>query len=219
MVPTRHLGTLKRHITAHERSTMKRRVITIAVTALVVILAFTLGWWAKAVIQERTSTETSSGELRPEQAEVVSFKTGKSYTFGVSVVREYSPVTVNFFSGIITHLNTGNINAGDEIYRVDNQAVFAAEGKEPFYRDLHEGAQGEDVKQLQAFLTAQGHYQGPQNGNFNRNTTRAVQAWQKKQHLDVTGIVECGRIVALPQLPTTVLFSDNTQKGMPGSHR
>lgn len=196
---------------------MKRRVATIAITALVIALAFTLGWWAKAVIQDRTSTETSDAITQLEQAEVISFKTGKNYTFGVSVVREYSPVTVNFFDGIITNLNTGTINTGDEIYRIDNQAVFAAQGTEPFYRELSQGSEGEDVKQLQRFLTAQGYYHGAENGRFTPSTTRAVQAWQKKQHLEATGIVELGRIVALPQLPTSVLFNDSAQKGMRAS--
>lgn len=196
---------------------MKRRLLTITMTALALALTFTLGWWAKAVIQERTSTETSSETTQAEQAEVISFKTGKNYTFGVSVLREYSPVTVNFFDGIITSLNTGTINIGDEIYRVDNQAVFAAQGDEPFYRELQEGTEGEDVTQLQTFLSVQGYYRGTANGRFASSTTHAVKQWQKKHHLEATGIIELGRIVALPGLPTSVLFSKDARKGMPAS--
>ena len=45
-------------------------------------------------------------------------------------------------------------------------------------RDLQYGSMGEDVKELQEFLTDQGHYSGPITGNFYSLTRRALISYQ-----------------------------------------
>jgi len=56
-------------------------------------------------------------------------------------------------------------------------------------RMLKEGSMGEDVAQLQQFLTDKGYYSGPISNSYNYGTKMAVTKFQKANSLSQTGIV------------------------------
>ena len=58
------------------------------------------------------------------------------------------------------------------------------------HRPLRFGSTGEDVKQLQVQLTEMGYYKGKISGNYLDSTQDAVEALQKKNGLEVTGIAD-----------------------------
>ena len=62
-------------------------------------------------------------------------------------------------------------------------AVFAA--SDLFERNLYFGLRGDpDVVRLQEFLTTEGFYSGPQNGNFYAFTKEGVKTYQKVNHIE-----------------------------------
>ena len=193
---------------------MKRRVLGVIGMITVVLLASITGWWARGVIADRTDVATNETPLPIESAEVVQFSVGKSYQFSVTVSRQFEPVTVNNREGTITWLNDQSVNSGDPIYTVDDFSTYAVAGTEPFFRDLQVDVKGDDVAQLQEFLRQSGYLVSPADGKFGIKTEAAVKAWQKKQGLETTGVIELGRMVAMPQLPTPVTFAEGFDKGM-----
>lgn len=56
-------------------------------------------------------------------------------------------------------------------------------------RVLREGAKGPDVKQWQLFLIGQGFHPGPASGEFNPDTKKATQEFQRTNSLDPDGAV------------------------------
>lgn len=96
--------------------------------------------------------------------------------------------------------------AGVVLYTVDMRPVSLGAGSVPAYRDLAQGASGEDVAQLQGFLAAVGTYSGQQDGSFGSGTASAVRAWQKSLGLDTTGVVSVGDIIYVPSLPGKIVL-------------
>ena len=58
------------------------------------------------------------------------------------------------------------------------------------YRPLKYGASGDDVKELQTQLTALGDYKEKIKGNYLESTQKAVENFQRNNHLQVTGIAD-----------------------------
>ena len=57
-------------------------------------------------------------------------------------------------------------------------------------KTLQKGDNGEEVKKLQEFLKAQGFTRNTPDGDFGPGTKKAVEAFQKANELEVTGIVD-----------------------------
>lgn len=66
-----------------------------------------------------------------------------------------------------------------------------------FYRVLKKGTNGEDVVNLQKMLNAKKFNAGTVDGDFGKNTEKAVKAFQKKNGLEVDGIAGENTITAL----------------------
>ncbi|WP_116209217.1 peptidoglycan-binding protein [Streptomyces olivoreticuli] len=86
------------------------------------------------------------------------------------------------------------ISRGETLYKVDNRPVTALYGDTPMYRELKQGHEGPDVKQLNENLRALG-YTAPYGDTYTGETTAAVRTWQKDRSLRATGTVEKGLVV------------------------
>jgi peptidoglycan hydrolase-like protein with peptidoglycan-binding domain len=60
----------------------------------------------------------------------------------------------------------------------------------PFRHPLDTGDRGALVLWAQSKLTEHGHYTGPLDGRYNRDTTLAVRKFQEQQSLAITGIID-----------------------------
>lgn len=117
-----------------------------------------------------------------------------------------SPYTVvNQARGTYTNLpNEGDkVACGEVLYRVDENPVLLLCGAIPAYRTLHRGDVGEDVRQLNQNLHTLGHDAGleiaPDDSAFTEKTKKALEALQQSKGLDVTGALEIGNAVFLPE--------------------
>jgi peptidoglycan hydrolase-like protein with peptidoglycan-binding domain len=117
-----------------------------------------------------------------------------------------SPYTVvNQAHGIYTELPTDGdeVACGDVLYRVDENPVLLLCGRVPAYRTLHRGDVGEDVRQLNVNLHALGYDAGdavdPNDSKFTKKTEKALRALQLAKGLAVTGTLEIGDAVFLPE--------------------
>ena len=110
-------------------------------------------------------------------------------------------VVHNALSGTITALPAeGDVmKRGETLYEVDGRPVRLMYGARPAWRTLRSGAQGADVRQLQANLKALG-YGGDLkvDGEFGAKTRAAVKGWQRDAGLDDDGAVDLGEVVFLP---------------------
>lgn len=119
-------------------------------------------------------------------------------------------------SGIVTevlHSDGDETAAGDVLFSVDLQPVFAAEGEVPAFRTLAEGSEGADVAQLQRFLAEAGHFTSEADGTFDYRTRWAVRAWQDETGVAVTGVVDDGTLIFLPDLPARIALAEDITVG------
>jgi hypothetical protein len=117
-----------------------------------------------------------------------------------------SPYTVvNQARGIYTQLpNAGDkVACGDVLYRVNENPVLLLCGTVPAYRTLHRGDVGDDVRQLNINLHALGDDAGlainPDDSAFSDKTQKALEVLQHGKGIDVTGALEVGEAVFLPE--------------------
>jgi hypothetical protein len=102
---------------------------------------------------------------------------------------------INRTSGTYTELpDAGDkVDCGDVFYRVDDDPVLLLCGTVPAYRDLGEGDQGVDVRQLNRNLRVS------DGKEFTWNTAEALQALQHDTGLAETGALDIGDAVFLPE--------------------
>jgi hypothetical protein len=117
-----------------------------------------------------------------------------------------SPYTVvNQAHGIYTELPSDGdkVACGDVFYRVDEKPVLLLCGTVPAYRTLHRGDVGDDVRQLNVNLHTLGNDAGleinPDDTAFTDKTENALEALQHAKGLTVTGALEIGDAVFLPE--------------------
>jgi hypothetical protein len=101
---------------------------------------------------------------------------------------------INQARGVYTQLpaNGEKVGCGDVLYRVDDQPVLLLCGAVPAYRDLHRGQTGRDVRQLNRDLHVIGDH-------FTLKTEKALEALQRSQGVRVTGALDLGALVFLPE--------------------
>lgn len=112
---------------------------------------------------------------------------------------------INQTRGIYTALpQTGDqIACGDVFYRVNDHPVLLLCGPVPVYRALHSGDVGQDVRQLNRNLHTLGHDVGaaitPDDNTFTVRTRKALEKLQQGEGANVTGKLELGDAVFLPE--------------------
>ncbi len=138
--------------------------------------------------------------------EVVEDTVRQEHTYVVQASWPGTPGGVNGYSGTLTSVNvTGtSVEAGDEIYSVDLEPVFAMQGEVPAFRALTRDTRGDDVEQLQRFLIDENYLGGEPTGVYDGVTAQAVRSWSANMGLGNTDTVPRGRVVFLPELPAAI---------------
>lgn len=107
-------------------------------------------------------------------------------------------------NGILTTVagDDSVVKRGEELFSVNLRPTVLLYGEIPFYRDLQEGMEGQDVMQLQENLIELGFTDDGSlkaTGEFDTSTGRAVEAWQESLGQEETGIVTTTDVVFLPE--------------------
>lgn len=186
---------------------IRRRRVVIAL-GLLLLLGATF-WAGRVTLQPQGASTASPSDILVAVTEQT---VGKSYTFAVTVSRPRTPLAVNQLSGVVTSVTrSGRFEAGHVAYSVNNVPVRVVEGSHPFYRSLRRGLSGSDVRQLNDFLAAYGLRNGS-GSSFDAGTERAVRRWQDRLGEPQTGEVRLGELVAVPDLPATIVVDDRVAR-------
>lgn len=141
---------------------------------------------------------------------------GSSVALPVTAQWVTHPLAAGSTSGMVTSLGldgVGLVSAGDVPLAVDQRPVVVAQGATPAFRDLAQGARGDDVVQLQAFLVEAGFLRGEPSGVFGASTTAAVREWQRSLGVQRTGFVAAGDLLFVEELPARLVLGDDVVVG------
>lgn len=174
-----------------------------------------VGWVAgrSIVTPSVVPLQEATGEIRVTATQL---ELGRSIALNVTVTREFRPVAVNFLSGVVTSESKESeaVDEGDILFSVAGTPVRAVTGTLPFYRDLMEGAVGEDVAQLQRSLIQSGYLaEQAVTGTFDTATAEGLKAMQSEVGQSPTGQVSLGELIAVPELPAAVILGDSIVLG------
>lgn len=179
------------------------RVLRVVVTVALALALAGLAFWAG-----RTTLQPAGSVVDAPTpavvAEVSEQTVGRSLNLNVTVSQETRPLAVNTLAGVVTWVSgAGTTEQGGVLYRVRGRPVTAIAGSLPFYRSLHRGISGEDVRQLRRALVGL-KLLSTIGQRFDSATERAVRRWQAKLHAPVTGRIVLGEAVAVPKLPSAL---------------
>ncbi|MEU9558705.1 efflux RND transporter periplasmic adaptor subunit [Streptomyces fumanus] len=106
-------------------------------------------------------------------------------------------------SGVVTEVpRAGDVlRAGEVLYEVNGKPVIFLKGSLPVFRDLKEGDEGPDVKQLNAALVKLGYsdYLSASSDDYSYLTTAAVKEMEDDFGLEEDGKLAMSEVVYLPQ--------------------
>jgi peptidoglycan hydrolase-like protein with peptidoglycan-binding domain len=185
-----------------------RRKIPALAAAGVLVVAVVIG----GVIVGSGGNKTSAAQESPANtAKVERGKLSDSVSqAGILTFRarsDGSPYSIiNQAGGTYTKLpdNGDKVACGDVLYRVDDNPVLLLCGTVPAYRDLHEGDQGKDVRQLNRNLHRLGYDADagvdidPDDGDFTSETKTALEKLQNDWGFEETGKLGIDDAVFLP---------------------
>jgi peptidoglycan hydrolase-like protein with peptidoglycan-binding domain len=180
---------------ADEPRRRRRRLVWAALGA--VLIAVGAGAWLWA--------NNASSEAAPAAAGPVATATVERGTISATEswegTLEYGvPATVkSSAAGTVTRLvdQGETVERGDELYRVNEQAVVLLFGSVPMYRDLAPGDFGIDVRQLEKNLAKLGYKGFTVDSAYTASTAVAVRAWQGDSGAEQTGTVARRDVVFL----------------------
>lgn len=180
-----------------------RRILGWLVTLVLVAIAAFAGGWAVRTLN------TPVAAPPPEPPTTVTVTEGEvadTLTLGATVTWHTEPLGFNHAEGTLTALPRSGqtVNAGQVLYEVDARPVILARGEVPMYRDLARGDKGDDVQQLQEFLSDLGYLWAAPIGKFGPATETAVKQWQRDLGLRDDARVRRGDVMFLPRVPATV---------------
>jgi peptidoglycan hydrolase-like protein with peptidoglycan-binding domain len=90
------------------------------------------------------------------------------------------------------------VRRGQQLYQVDNLPVSLFYGTRPFYRSLHSGDDGADVKELEQNLAALGYTGFTVDTVYTASTAAAVREWQEDHSYTETGVFDPAAVVLAP---------------------
>ena len=162
---------------------------------------------------------TSDGSSRTE-AEPITLQAVTAETSDLIEYSELAGTLVYSNTATVTATAEGTVTAivadgttvaqGDELYGLNGTPVVAFYGDVPMYRDLADGAVGEDVRMVEENLAALGYQYAEvdDDGNpvdegfvvdgvYDDATAEAVARWQEDLGVEATGVVALGSVVVL----------------------
>ncbi|MEO6089827.1 MAG: peptidoglycan-binding domain-containing protein [Umezawaea sp.] len=191
-----------------------RRVLALVVG--VAVAAGLVGWWVGTTVK---SPADVAAEHRPPPASLITVPVEKRVLTSTSVAQGSvvhtgaAPLVLTGVVGsagavqLVTKAPVAGttLKSGDVLMEVSGRPVFVLPGPVPMYRTLATAAKGDDVKQLQAALTALGLGYRLSSGVFDAVTGNAVKAWygragyQAQPGDEMT--VPSGEVLFLPTMP------------------
>ena len=183
---------------------MKRKTWVLAGAAVLVAVTATGG----VVVMSGAKQATPAAQEPP--ANTVKVETGElsamvslDGTLTYRARSDGSPYSViNQARGTYTKLpdDGDKVDCGDVLYRVDDDPVLLLCGTVPAYRDLDRGDVGKDVRQLNRNLHELGYATPIADDNeFTWKTEQALEELQHDKGFDVTGALDLGDAVFLPE--------------------
>ena len=165
---------------------MNRRTLGAATISLVV-LSSAIGWVAgsrirsPAEVASRTAAPTAAAILVPVEERVLStdIVTRGTARFGAPQIVSVTPSGWKPDASLITSLPAigTEVNDGDVLITTSGRPVFLVAGKQPAFRDMGPGVEGDDVRQLEEALGRFGYDPGPVDGVYDASTGAAVALW------------------------------------------
>ena len=193
----------------------KRKTLVRLAWIAAVVVAAGLGFLAAYAAFAPPAAPSADGGL--EKVTVSEATVGRYVPFATVATWTPAPAGVGNHTGVVT---TTNVKAGDTakagtvLYTIDLRPVVIGTGSVPSFRDLSEGATGQDVAQLQQLLRDTGHLEGEvREGTFDWRTTAAVTRWQKSLGLEQDGVVRAGDVVYTAKLPARVTLAKEVTIG------
>lgn len=193
---------------------MVRRWAARLSAALVLFAVGVAGGWAV-----RATLEPAADVLQPPPFTLVAAQSGvvgHSIQLNTSIQWTARMKVANQAAGTITSFEFENGNRarpGDALYTVDLRPVVVAEGAVPAFRDLSQGAEGDDVAQIQVLLNVLGYEAGEPDGRYDAGVYWAVRAWQGDLGVTVDGSVQRGDVVFVPSLPARLALDGSYDVG------
>ncbi|WP_199549736.1 peptidoglycan-binding protein [Streptomyces sp. N35] len=181
---------------------MKHKKAIVGATAAVVLV--TCGGVAMSALADADDTKNTAEQdaglpqatAEVEQSDLTSTSQTKG-TLGFTGERKVNASA----PGVLTWLaKTGAaVKRGGKLYEVNGKPVYLLYGSKPMYRELKQGAEGEDVRQLKENLIALGYGTGlAADDEFTKGTAKGLKAWQKTHGLKQTGTVGPDHIAFVP---------------------
>jgi len=182
----------------------------------VAVAAGVAGWWVGLSVK---SPADAAAEHQPPPPSLITVPVQKKALTSTSVAQGsvvYTGESTVNLTGLVgatgaTQLVTKapvagtTLNPGDVLMEVSGRPVFVLAGPVPMYRTLELTAKGDDVKQLQAGLTALRPGVRLASGLFDAPTATAVKAWYERAGYQVAPgddvTIPSGEILFLPALP------------------
>lgn len=186
------------------------RWVTMTWSSLAIAAVAAAGGWALATV-----TQPAEDPLAVEVHTFASVRHGEvGASMSLTAVSSWEPTIggINQAAGTVTDVSTGagsEVSAGDELYSVNLRPAIVAQGSVPAFRALAQDMEGTDVAQLQGLLATLGHYDGDVDGIARRETDRAIRAWQKDIGVPISGTVELGDLVFVPELPARISLDED----------
>lgn len=167
---------------------MDRKRIAFLILAVVVLAA--VGSWligssiqSPAEVAARTAPPTPSPILIPVEERVLSSDvvTRGTARYGLPQSISIVPSVLKAGAAVITTLpeRGAQLKEGSLLLTASGRPVFVLQGDTPTYRDLAPGVFGDDVRQLEAALARLGFAPGPVDGEYDQETSKAVNDWYR----------------------------------------
>jgi len=153
---------------------------------VVLIAALSVGAWLLLRKTDRVPTQYKYTTVaRADVSQVVT---------GSGTVRPTQTLTQRVFrQGTVTSVGVtegASVMLGQELFRIDDQPVYALNGLAPFYRVLtSDKDKGGDVTALQNLLKSFGYYTGGVSGTYSEDTQTAL-----KDFLEVRGLTATSKV-------------------------
>lgn len=183
------------------------------------LVALVLGLVAAAFWAGRvTLTPPLQAQQAPQEEATITVteqQVGRVITLTTTVTRPTRPLATNQLAGTVTQVGeAGQVDNGDLLYAIEDTPVLLVEGDVPFWRQLEEGVEGEDVAQVQRMLRDAEMDLDP-DGFWGRATTAALRQWQWDQgYRQTRGLAE-GALVAAGSAPVSLTL--DTEALWPGA--
>jgi hypothetical protein len=156
---------------------------------------------ATAVVVGRDGNADASSDdgLPPATAEVTRGTLTDSATEGGTLGYGTERSLTTQLAGTVTWLPAEGdvVRRGEALYRVDADPVPLLYGDVPTYRDLDQGDEGRDVRQLEQNLWALGYRGFEVDGEFTYYTAVALEEWQEDLGVEETGVLAMADVVVL----------------------